>query len=102
LPQEIELGTFRILQEALQNIEKHASATKVRVTVEKAETELEMEITDNGKGMLTAPGNIGQPDSRQNGLGMSTMRERAIVMGGNLTVSSDDGNGTKIFMRVPL
>lgn len=98
LPHEIELGTFRILQEAFQNIEKHASATKVTLTVETAEAGLGMEIVDNGKGVFPVAG----PDGRQNGLGMATMKERAIVMGGKLTVSSDDGMGTTIRLYVPL
>lgn len=86
---------FRILQEALTNVLRHASATRVDVSIERSGGNLVLTIVDNGKG---------SPDekvSRTESLGVSGMRERARLAGGVLQFSSADGQGTTVSVTVP-
>lgn len=87
---DVSTNYFRICQEALTNIMKHAQATHVSIGVDQDGEVLTMEICDNGKGILTE--NLENPFS----LGLLGMRERARLMGGNLTIDSDPRQGTRI------
>ncbi len=100
LPPEIELTLYRILQEALHNIEQHARARLVRVTLTRPRGFVQLTITDNGIGFNPAPLPHHQP--RQNGLGLLGMRERAAYVGGTVLVKSGRRLGTEIKIRIPL
>ena len=86
---------FRIFQETLTNVARHANATEVSVRLAKENGNLFLEVHDNGKGVneeqLSAGGS----------LGILGMRERALLLGGELTISSTAGKGTTVIARIP-
>src|ERR1043166_1243295 len=96
LPAEICTAVFRIFQEALTNIARHASATQVNVSLEIRGQELWLCILDNGRGIT--PEQIIGPKS----LGLAGMRERATVLGGEFKVERAPGKGTLVSVRIPL
>jgi len=95
---EVELNLYRIVQEALTNIERHARARLVHIRLSRQGGRLTAWIRDNGRGFdLHAPGRAG----RQNGMGLVDMKERAAFMGGSCSVCSGK-SGTEIVITVPL
>jgi signal transduction histidine kinase len=87
---------FRILQEALTNVFRHAEATEVQLALRAEADAVMLEVVDNGKGI---------PESAladRRSLGLLGMRERAAIVGGTLTVARTPGNGTRVVARVPL
>jgi signal transduction histidine kinase len=94
LPASVEEGLYRIAQEALNNILKHAGATSVTITVHSEGDRVELEIADNGTGFdLDATIDHG-------GMGLVNMRERAERMGGSFAVLSVPAGGTKVRVTV--
>lgn len=91
-PAEVELALFRIAQEALNNVAKHARATKVVITLGRATPDYVMSVADDGIGFRSVAGS---------GLGMVTMRERAQAVGGRFEVVAPEGSGTWLAVRVP-
>jgi signal transduction histidine kinase len=91
---EIRTTIYRIIQEALTNIAKHAKATQVSIVVGVAEGTLHLTIEDNGRGF-----DLTRLRSR---LGLAGMRERLLLVGGELNIESTQGAGTTIFARIPL
>ena len=89
-------GIFRILQEALTNIERHSRASSVSVRLFDGPTATGLEVCDNGQGMILRT----QEKSRA-GLGLIGMRERAIMLGGALAINSSAGQGVRIVLRIP-
>jgi signal transduction histidine kinase len=83
----------RIVQEALTNARRHADATVVRVLVTTTD-EMRVVVADNGRGF--------RPDVAPGGFGLDSMRQRAALVGGDLSVSSEPANGTQVTLRVPL
>ncbi len=100
LPADTELALYRILQETLKNIEKHAHARHVSVRLTNPGNIVQLTIKDDGIGFDRA----GRPARRngQGGLGLLGMRERATYVGGALTVKSVPRMGTEIEIRIPL
>ena len=96
LPAELENALYRIAQETLNNSLKHAEATTVSVSLHSAGKKVELEILDDGKGF--DPEAI--PD--HGGLGMVSIRERAASLGGEYSISSNPGKGTRVWIRAPL
>jgi signal transduction histidine kinase len=96
LPLELETGLYRIAQEALNNILKHAQAHEVRVSLHYLEPErrIILEISDDGRGFEA---NNGAGKGR---LGLRSMEERAALLGGELTVTSSPGQGTCVRVEV--
>lgn len=95
LPKDIRLGVYRIVQEALRNISQHAGATEVTVSAERMPPGVRLTIADNGGGFdRRAPG-------WKAGLGLASMEERARLLGGTLTVTSNRGAGTRIDVELP-
>lgn len=95
LPTMVEEGLYRIAQEALNNILKHAEATSVVVRLKANSEQAELEVTDNGRAFEAAnPSNSG-------GIGLTSMRERAERLDGSLTLISKPGEGTQVIARVP-
>jgi signal transduction histidine kinase len=102
LPDETETHLFRIAQEALTNVARHAGAKRAELKLESSGDEIRLTIRDDGRGLAEAPG----PDVRQAGrpgpLGMIGMRARARSAGGDVTVRSRSGEGVVIEVRVPI
>ncbi len=99
LPPETEVTVYRIFQEALTNIVKHAAANNVSVVLSCQDSSLVVIIEDDGKG-FDANAVISSTDV--NRLGLFGMYERASLVGGKLTIESQPGAGTTIFLSVPL
>lgn len=89
-------GLFRIAQEALVNVAKHAQAAHVRLRLARERTEIVLAVQDDGKGFRPA-----EPRKPQS-LGLVGLRERAQLLRGTLTLSSEPGKGTRMEVRVPL
>ncbi len=96
LDQMRAMAVFRILQESLTNVARHAGATKVRVAFMQMERLLVLVIQDDGKGIAE---NV---VSDRRSLGLISMRERAYACGGTITVSRPLGGGTVVTVRIPL
>jgi PAS domain S-box-containing protein len=99
LPSKVETNLYRILQEALQNVHKHASAGRVSVLLERRDAQVVLIVEDNGKGY--DPDEEGAADMNK-GMGVTNMSERAALVGGSLEIESVAGQGTTIFVRIPL
>jgi len=103
LPDETETHLFRIAQEALTNVARHAGAKRVEVKLESLGEQIRLTVSDNGRGMkldrpATLPPSTG---GRPAAMGMVGMRARARSAGGDLTVRSREGEGVLIEVRVP-
>jgi len=100
LPDHIELAAFRIVQEAVSNCTRHASPTKVRVSVSAAQEKLQLDIEDDGVGFdaveVAARARAGEA------VGLEGMRERAEIAGGTFRVDSVPGIGTRVRAELPL
>ncbi|HXF46751.1 MAG TPA: GAF domain-containing protein [Burkholderiaceae bacterium] len=95
LPRAIETALFRIAQEALSNVAKHARATRVQIRVRADTANVELSVADDGVGFETA---VAAPGTHW---GMQTMRERAAAIGANLRIESSGGHGTCVVVRLP-
>ena len=100
LNEETRLALFRIYQETLNNIIKHAGAREVHVRLSVKSQEIEFEIEDNGKGFLVPQEWVSL--ARQGHLGLVGIRERAESIGGQMQIWSRPGEGTRIQVRAPI
>jgi len=96
LPDPIETALYRILQEALTNVARHARAKSVSVLVERRQKEIVAVIEDDGQGFDL------ERVHRDGHLGLLGIRERAELLGGRLTIESSPGRGTSLYIRLPL
>ncbi|QDR83256.1 sensor histidine kinase [Sporomusa termitida] len=96
LDSHIEIGLFRIIQEALNNVEKHARASAVWVRLDFRLSVVAAVVEDNGRGFAAAE-NLGSES-----FGLMGMRERINLLGGELTIKSNISKGTRIYAAVPL
>ena len=87
---------FRMLQEALTNVARHAGAKKVSVILKQDNSTLTLEVTDNGHGIT--PGQRDNPNS----LGLLGMKERALIFGGQVKIHGVSGKGTNVKVEIPL
>jgi len=94
----LQLGVFRIVQEALTNIARHSRATSVTIKFAWNEAELILIIADDGQGFEIA--DVTRHPSRH--LGIEVMRQRATMLGGTLEIDSRTDKGTRIVVKVPL
>ncbi|MHA6616267.1 GAF domain-containing sensor histidine kinase [Pseudonocardia sp. DLS-67] len=100
LPEHVEIALYRIAQECLQNIAKHARASSATLRFDVADGAAQLEVTDDGIGFDTASVTTGSdPDGR--GYGLQSMVERAELVGGRLHVRSRPGAGTTVTVTVP-
>jgi signal transduction histidine kinase len=95
LPQAVETALYRVVQEAMVNVSRHARATHVDLLVERREDNVLVMVEDDGVGF--EPAQVQRGDH----LGLLGMRERADALGGTLTVESAPGKGTTIVVEVP-
>ena len=93
LPDEHKTCVFRIVQEALHNIQKHANANAVEITVRASDSWLSVTVQDDGRGFQ---------QGRNHGLGLTGMHERAESLGGSVKITSGPGKGTLIEVALPL
>jgi PAS domain S-box-containing protein len=100
LPPEMETAVYRIVQEALTNIAKHAKANRVSVILERRNEQLLVIVEDNGVGFNSEQEKHARQVQRR--LGLLGMQERLAAVGGDLEIESSPGRGTTIFARVPL
>ena len=92
LAKEIRRDFFRICQEALTNVMYHAEASNVHISIEEVDEKITLTITDDGKGFAI--------DQQKQAPGLTRMRERAASIHGQLTIESESGKGTKVFVTV--
>ncbi|SHO43774.1 ABC transporter substrate binding protein [Desulfopila aestuarii] len=99
LPPEIEINLFRIIQEALHNVVKHASSSEVAISLQRYHNNIHLTITDNGKGF-----HIPDAHSIENtmGIGILGMQKRSTNLGGNFNIYSTVNIGTRIVVELPL
>ena len=102
LDAELESTVYRIVQEALTNVSRHAEATSAEVSITVRDGFLRASVTDDGKGMPGAERLGPRGDGLEGGFGMSGMRERAELIGGELEFSPGPGRGTVVRLTVPL
>jgi len=100
LPADIETTLYRVVQESLTNILKHAHANSVSVILEKRDSNVSLIIEDDGNG-FDVP-NVWVAPLKSRGLGLLGMRERVMLAGGSLNIESTPGVGTTIFVRFAL
>jgi PAS domain S-box-containing protein len=96
LEQERATAVFRIFQETLTNILRHAEATRVNVTLREERDQLVLDVQDNGRGVA------GQELSGSKSLGLLGMRERATMLDGEVNIIGRQGKGTTVGVRIPL
>ncbi len=89
----VEVAVYRIANEALHNVVKHAQATACEVRIELGDGDLTLKVTDNGKSL---------PDDYQAGIGLISMKERAAELGGTLLIRPNQPNGTCVIAQIPI
>ncbi len=94
IPRVLQLNMYRILQEQLSNIIKHANATAVKIDISVIDSSLEMKIIDNGIGC--------DPAKKRNGIGLNNIEKRAELFGGKADFISAPGKGCTIHVHIPL
>ncbi|MCL4465406.1 MAG: GAF domain-containing protein [Chloroflexi bacterium] len=99
LPPQVETTIYRVVQEALTNVARHAKARRVAVLLERRNDRVVGIVEDDGCGF--DPKRF-EMDGNESGLGLFGMRERAALVGGTLTIESCAGVGTTVFVEVPL
>jgi PAS domain S-box-containing protein len=89
-------AVFRILQESLTNVARHARATLVEITLDRNGDEVLLGVSDNGRGFAT------DDPRKPNSFGLMGLRERAYILGGEVAITSRSGRGTSVEVRIPL
>jgi len=93
LPDPINIGLYRIVQEALTNVARHARASRVAIHLHRTDDgALRVGVTDNGVGF--------DPEAQSDGLGLAGMRERVVALGGAFALDSAPGKGVSIEVRL--
>jgi signal transduction histidine kinase len=100
LPGVVEIGLYRIVQEAITNIVRHAQATNATIELTRVADRIEILVTDDGRGFDVPAQWRAQPGGR--GLGILGMQERVAVLGGEFGIESAPGRGTSVRASVPL
>lgn len=100
LPAQVETVLFRIAQEGLNNIGRHAHATQATLRLEFAETSVMLIVEDNGRGFVVDQVIGTHPERRA--WGLLGMQERIVLVGGKFKVESEPGRGTKLMVEVPI
>jgi two-component system, NarL family, sensor histidine kinase UhpB len=95
LPKDVATAVFRIFQEALTNVARHAQATEVRAQLQAEAAQIMLKVEDNGRGI--APEALGDTKS----LGLAGMRERAAVLGGDVVIERIPAGGTRVTLCLP-
>lgn len=96
IPKPIQAVVYRVAQECLQNIIKHSQASALNLSLNAADKNIELRVSDNGTGFRGGVA-AGKPMS----FGLAGMRERAALLGGTLAVTSVPGKGTAVILELP-
>ena len=99
LPPEFEVNLFRIVQESLNNVLKHAKASQVKIMLARERAHLRLVVEDNGRGF--DPSRLASLAPDQRGLGLQQITERAKMMRGRILIRSRPGQGTRLTVEVP-
>ena len=94
VPESTKIVVYRVLQEALSNVAKHAAAERIAIRLAKEGADLVLEVSDNGRGFEPIA-QLGR------GLGLTSMRYRAEMSGGRFSLESAEGQGTRVTARWP-
>ncbi|HEX2758383.1 MAG TPA: sensor histidine kinase, partial [Thermoanaerobaculia bacterium] len=100
VPRDVATAVFRIVQEALLNVARHAKAENVLLQIAADETRLLIEIEDDGRGF--DPKSVELPLETGRGLGLLGMRERVEILGGKMSLDSTPGEGAHITLEIPI
>jgi two-component system sensor histidine kinase UhpB len=92
LDNDVQLVVYRVAQEALSNATRHSEATRIAVNLKRTDSGVELEVADDGGGFAF--------EQSERGLGIAGMRERALLVGGELTIESRPGQGTTVRLSV--
>jgi two-component system sensor histidine kinase UhpB len=95
LPAELELVIYRVAQEALTNVLRHAHASHCVIALESSDGEVELSVRDDGVGMTAS-------QASTETIGIEGMRERALLANGTLAIESSPGKGTQVILRLPV
>jgi signal transduction histidine kinase len=98
VPKEMGIHVYRIVQECINNIIKHAKATTGRVTIKRWNDRLNIDIEDNGTGFDTSKEII----QGRHGFGLHGIAERARLLGGSMRIESSSGKGTRILLTIKI
>ena len=97
LPQDAEIMLYRLVQECFSNVIKHSKAENVLLAVRRSDSRLHLHLEDDGVGF-----NIAQAAQKRESFGLSGMRERVALLGGQMEIHTRQGEGTKIDIRIPI
>ena len=97
IDQNIQVVLYRTIQETINNTIKHAEANKIDISIIQDKDKIYTSICDNGKGF-----NPMKVQSKNEGLGLENIKSRIEVLKGNIKISSKEGEGTSIFVEIPL
>jgi signal transduction histidine kinase len=97
---EVETALYRVVQEALTNVARHAHATNVRLRLERKASSIAATIEDNGQGFDTRE--LAGRKASERGVGLLGMRERISLLGGDFDIASVEGGGTALSVEIPL
>lgn len=100
LPVEVETALFRVAQEALTNARKHAHSARVQISLERLEGVIRLQVQDWGRGFQ--PAGMTSDGGQGRRVGLSSMRERVVLLGGDFKIRSEPGAGTLIVAQIPL
>jgi PAS domain S-box-containing protein len=100
LPAPVETALYRITQEALTNIQKHAAATEVEITLERLPHSVRLCVRDWGKGFAAESAPVATAGGQH--VGLPGIRERAKLLGGECTIESKPGQGTRVLVEIPI
>ena len=102
LPALVQSPVYGVLQEALNNVARHAIAKRVTVRLVRDETTVELRVRDDGVGFEPGAVHGDATATKRRGLGLHGMRERAALLGGAVHLESTPGQGTMITVRIPV
>lgn len=100
LPDDVETTLFRIAQEVMSNVGRHSQATSLDISLRIEQDVVVMTLSDNGRGFLLESAGLGL--IKDQGMGIASMQERAMLMGGQLLIASAPGQGTTVRVTIPV
>jgi signal transduction histidine kinase len=99
LPENIEITAYRVVQEALTNVNRHSGATEVDLRITRSNGTIQIVVEDNGRGF--DPASVSVSEKAGSGIGLVMMRERISTINGRLDITSRPGEGTRITAEIP-
>ncbi len=100
LPGPVEIGLYRIIQEAISNVARHAHASRVSISLRRTDAEVQATVADDGVGFVVEE-RVRRGEGGR-GLGLLGIQERAALLGGRAEIDASPGQGTRVAVRVPI